>query len=178
MAEEISVEEYTEGVNIDHQIDMTYGTRNGAYNLQPRKIRDNSHSSSIFRESCMTKCSINKGLDSFRQNEIKAVQVELRQLHDQDVIKPVKWDSISENDQNNALPYLIFLKQKRRGQIKGRGCVDDQRQKIYSQKEDFSSPNVMIESVMLTCVIDAFEGRDVATVDIPRSFLQTETDKQ
>jgi hypothetical protein len=36
----------------------------------------------------------------------------------------------------------------------------------------------MIESVMLTCVIDAFEGRDVATVDIPRSFLQTETDKQ
>jgi hypothetical protein len=74
-------------------------------------------------------------LDSFRQSEIKAVQVELRQLHDHDVIKPVKRDSISENDQNNALPYLIFLKQKLRGQIKGRGCVDDKCQKIYSQKK-------------------------------------------
>ena len=26
---------------------------------------------------------------------------------------------------------------------------------------------------MLTCMIDAFEGRDVATVDIPGAFLQT-----
>jgi hypothetical protein len=35
----------------------------------------------------------------------------------------------------------------------------------------------MIESVMLTCVIDAFEGSEVATVDIPRSFLQADMDK-
>jgi hypothetical protein len=27
---------------------------------------------------------------------------------------------------------------------------------------------------MLTCVIDAIEGRDVATVDIPGAFMQSE----
>ena len=31
---------------------------------------------------------------------------------------------------------------------------------------------------MLTCMIDAFEKRDVATVDIPRAFLQTKMPKE
>ena len=30
---------------------------------------------------------------------------------------------------------------------------------------------------MLTCMIDAYEGRDVATVDIPGAFLQTKMPK-
>jgi hypothetical protein len=102
---------------------------------------------------------------------IMAVETELRQLHDRDVIAPVKCNNLSENDRKNALPYLMFLKQKRTGQIKGRGCTDGRRQRIYSHKEDARSPTVMIESVMLTSVIDAFEERDVATVDIPGSFL-------
>ncbi len=40
-------------------------------------------------------------------------------------------------------------------------------------KEDVSSPTVAAEAVMLTCVIDAQEGRDVAVVDIPNAFAQT-----
>jgi hypothetical protein len=35
----------------------------------------------------------------------------------------------------------------------------------------------MIESVMLTSVIDAFEERDIATVDIPGAFLQVDMDE-
>jgi hypothetical protein len=73
-----------------------------------------------------------------------------------------------------ALPYLMFLKQKRSGQVKGRGCADGRRQLIYSVKGDVSSPTVATESVLLTCTIDAFEGRDIATVDIPGAFLQAE----
>ena len=30
---------------------------------------------------------------------------------------------------------------------------------------------------MLTCVIDAMEGRDVATVDIPGAFMQCDVDE-
>ena len=40
-----------------------------------------------------------------------------------------------------------------------------------------SSPTVAIESVMLSCVIDAMEGRDVATVDIPGAFMQANMDE-
>jgi len=40
-------------------------------------------------------------------------------------------------------------------------------------KEDASSPTVSNETVILTCVIDADENRDVAIVDIPNAFVQT-----
>jgi hypothetical protein len=40
-------------------------------------------------------------------------------------------------------------------------------------KEDASSPTVSSEAVMLTCVINATEKRDVAVDDIPNAFLQT-----
>ncbi len=40
-------------------------------------------------------------------------------------------------------------------------------------KEDTSSPTVSTEAVMLTCVVDANENRDVTIVDIPNAFIQT-----
>jgi hypothetical protein len=64
----------------------------------------------------------------------------------------------------------MFLKQKRSGKIKGRGCADGRKQREYLSKEEVSSPTVAIESVLLTCVIDALKTRDVATVGHPRSF--------
>ena len=43
-------------------------------------------------------------------------------------------------------------------------------------KEDVSSPTVAIESVLLSCTIDANEACDVAKVDIPGAFLQADMD--
>ena len=48
---------------------------------------------------------------------------------------------------------------------------------MYTKKEDASAPTVAIESVMLSCIIDAEEGRDVATVDIPGAFMQADMDE-
>ena len=41
-----------------------------------------------------------------------------------------------------------------------------------------SSPTVTAETVMLTCVIDAQEDRDIAVVDIPNAFVQTVVDEE
>jgi Reverse transcriptase (RNA-dependent DNA polymerase) len=71
----------------------------------------------------------------------------------------------------------MFLKKKRNGTIKGRGCADSRKQRAYAAKEDASSPTVAIESVMLLCVIVAMEGRDVATIDIPGAFMQADMDE-
>ncbi len=68
----------------------------------------------------------------------------------------------------------MFLKQKRTGVIKARGCADGRKQRPYTAKEDASSPTVAIESVMLSCLINAKENRDVATVDIPGAFMQAD----
>ena len=41
-------------------------------------------------------------------------------------------------------------------------------------KENAASPTAMTESILLTAVIDAEEHRDVAMVDIPNAFIQTD----
>ena len=71
----------------------------------------------------------------------------------------------------------MFLKQKRTGQIKGRGCANGRKQRLHTPKDDASSPTVATESVLLSCVIDAKERRDVATVDIPGAFMQGDQDE-
>ena len=43
-------------------------------------------------------------------------------------------------------------------------------------KEDASSRTVAIESVFLTSVIDATEGRVVAVVDIPGAYLHADVE--
>ena len=67
----------------------------------------------------------------------------------------------------------MFLK-KRSGVIKGRGCKDGRKQHIYLNKDDVSAPTVATESLLLTCLIDAMENRDVATVNIPCAFMQSD----
>jgi hypothetical protein len=47
------------------------------------------------------------------------------------------------------------------------------KQRGYIRKEDASSPTVATESLLLTCIIDAEEGRDVAVIDIPNAFVHT-----
>ena len=85
---------------------------------------------------------------------------------------------MTRDEKKAALEYLMFLKQKRCGKIKGRGCADGRKQRpAYTAKEDASSPTVSIEAVMLSCLIDVMEQRDTATVDIPGSFMQADMDE-
>ena len=51
--------------------------------------------------------------------------------------------------------------------------IGGNKQRDYITKEDFSLPTVSVEAVMITCVIDAHENRDMAVVDIPNAFAQT-----
>jgi hypothetical protein len=69
---------------------------------------------------------------------------------------------------------LIFLVEKRDGTVKACHCANGSTQRDYMQREEVSSPTVSTESVLLTAVIEAQEGRDVATCDIPNAFIQTD----
>jgi hypothetical protein len=68
---------------------------------------------------------------------------------------------------------MCFLKQKQTGAIKGRTVAGGNKQRDFISKEEASSPTVATESVLLTCIIDAEERRDVTVVDIPNAFIQT-----
>jgi hypothetical protein len=118
-----------------------------------------------------------KEIKLFGQAGVDAVSKELQQLHDCKVLEPKSPDQISSADKKDALQYLMFPKKKSNGVIKGRGCADGRKQRAYTAKEDTSSPMVEIESVMLSCVIDAMERRDIATVDILGAFMQADMDE-
>jgi len=85
---------------------------------------------------------------------------------------------LSHDEKLAALHYLVFLTKKRCGRIKGQGCADGRKQIAHMSKEDSSSPTVAIEALMLLCVIDIKEYRDVATVDIPGAFMQADMDEK
>ncbi len=67
----------------------------------------------------------------------------------------------------------IFVEQRGDGKIKAWKVIGGNKQCDYITKEDVSSPTVSAEAVMLTCIIDAAEDRDIAVVDIPDAFAQT-----
>ena len=66
---------------------------------------------------------------------------------------------------------------KRSGKIKGCGCADGRKQRLYKGKDETSSPTVFIESLFLSSMIDGHEHRKVMTLDIPGAFMQTDIDE-
>ena len=129
------------------------------------------------RHTVLTQYTLKKGLQVFGVPGEEAVYKELLQLHKCKIGEPRDATKLSPTQKTNALGYLMFLKQKRSGQIKGRGCADGRKQRLHTPKDDASSPTVATESVLLSCVIDAKEQRDVATVDIPGAFMQGDQDE-
>ena len=101
----------------------------------------------------------------------------MKQLHDRAVLKPTQPEQLTREQRKASLQYLMFLKKKRCGKIKGRGCADGRKQRLYTKKEDASAPTVSLEALLISCVIDAKEQRDVATVDIPGAFMQADMDE-
>jgi hypothetical protein len=114
-----------------------------------------------------------KGLSMFHEKGEAAMEKELKQIHDMDGFQPKHWFELTKEERARALKYLMYLKEKRDGNVKGRGCADGRPQRVYTPKSETSSPTASLAGMIMTCVIDAYEGRDVATLDIPGAFLQT-----
>ena len=121
----------------------------------------------------MTQLSMKAGLKKWGEQASGGVTEELAQLHYRDTFEPVDAKKMSKQEFKEALESHLFLKQKRDGKVKGRVVAGGNRQRDYISKEEATSPTVKLESVLLSAIIDAKEGRDVATVDIPNAFVQT-----
>jgi hypothetical protein len=58
-----------------------------------------------------------------------AVSKELKQLHMREMSAPQHSDNLSDNQKQQALELLMFLKEKRDGTIKGRACANGWKQR-------------------------------------------------
>ena len=117
--------------------------------------------------------SLKAGIKKFGDKGKDAAFVEMEQLHKRDVFKPRNVKELTVEERKKALESLIFITEKRDGRIKARACANGSKQRQWMSKEDTSSPTVSLQSVFMTCAIEAHEGREVAIIDIPNAFVQT-----
>ena len=168
---------------MDDKMDAKYGTRSTRWNLRQRKQRTYDHKYDEHAEIYVAQSSeatlaapqmpIRRGLKLFGSQGISAVKAELQQLHD---LKVMEAKPLTTTQKREALGYLMFLKRKRSGKIKARGCADGRPQWAYIPQEDARAPTVSTEAVFMTAVIDAMENRMVVVVDIPGAFMQADMD--
>jgi hypothetical protein len=121
----------------------------------------------------MTQLSMKAGIKHWGKQARDACKAEMYQLHMRETFEPRHWEDLTTEQKNKVLESHLFLKLKRDGTIKGRTVAGGNRQRGFITKEDASSATVATESVLLTAVFDALEGREVAVVDIPNAFIQT-----
>jgi hypothetical protein len=136
--------------NIEIDMDNRYGVGNSWHDLRARKPQDYSHLHTTRGHTCMKQYSVKKGLKEFGQAGADAVRKEMKQLDDRDVIEPRQANMLTQLEKHRPLHYLMFLKKKQCGKLKGRGCADGRKQRVYKAKEETSAPTVAIEPLMLS----------------------------
>ena len=129
--------------------------------------------------------NLKKGTELFGNKADEAVLNKLKEIDDFETYKPAHKEDLSYEDRNNALELLMKITEKREDEtgnrkIKGRMAADGSKQRSYEgyEKSDGSSPTARTDSVIMTGVIDAHEGRNVAVIDVQNAFLQSENDQR
>jgi hypothetical protein len=175
----------------DTTMDGKYGRQTHGISLRDRKPRDYRHQyepgsfehtmhhfedplGELFQTEQM---SLNRGLKEFGKAGADAVVSELEQLEYRKVLIPTVASDLSYIKKKASLNYLMFLKQMRCDRIKARGCADGRKQRLHKTKAETSSPTVSTEALFLTALIDANEGREVYTVNIPGAFMHSDMDE-
>jgi len=124
----------------------------------------------------LTQYSINKGLELFGHDGVNALSKKLWQVHDCNVFNPKDPELLTLVKCKAALEYLMFLKNN----VERSRHVDVQMvgssMPTLESKEETSSPTVATEALFLSCIIDAEEGRDIATVNVPGAFMHADMD--
>jgi hypothetical protein len=118
--------------------------------------------------------SLKQGIKKFGKPGIEAVHKEMKQIHDRVIFEPIRIEEMTILERKRAMESLIFLTEKRDKTVKARVCANGINQRAYMSREEASSPTAASEAIIITGVIDAKQKRDVMTLDIPNSFVQTE----
>jgi hypothetical protein len=132
---------------LERDMNDKYGPRNERYNMRKRREPNYSHlfaNTDTDEPLATPQMSMKKGLKMFGEDGVAAVKSEMLQLHERKVMEPRKSTELSDEQKREALAYLMFLKRKRCGKIKGRGCADGRKQRAYIDRADAASPTVAV----------------------------------
>ena len=102
--------------------------------------------------------SMKKGLKVFGAGGYATVKQEMQQLHDRRVMQPVRRKDLSPAQKREALGYLMFLKKKRCGKIKGRGCANGRKQRAYIVSQRRNPPRPPFRRRLCFCLLWSMRG--------------------
>ena len=74
------------------------------------------------------------------------------------MFKPIKVEELTAMEQRQAMKSLIFITEKKDGRIKARTCPNRSTQREYTKCNEAASPTALMESHLITAVIDAKQG--------------------
>ena len=125
-----------------------------------------------------TQMSAKAGIHKHGAKARAALLREAKQLNDKDAFQAFDAKSLNDAEKGNVLKTALravnLIKEKRDGSLKGRTCADGRPQRDLYEKSETSSPTVSNEALMLSLMIDSFEGRDVATADVAGAYLNAD----
>ena len=111
--------------------------------------------------------SIQEGMKRYKDEGKASAMKEILNLTENDCFGETDYSKLSQEAKDKALPILMFMILKRNGLLKTRGCANGSVQRLYTSKEEVSSPTPDFYAFKFVCAVIAREGRDVATVDLP-----------
>ena len=118
--------------------------------------------------------NVKEGIKRYGDRAVEAVIKEYAQLDEKGTFEPKDPSKLTSEQKVEALNLITIVKEKRRGKIKERACADGRKQRRYISKEEASAPTIQMESLFLSLLINAKEGRDVATADVVGTYLLTD----
>jgi hypothetical protein len=138
-----------------------------------RLISDLNHQVATRGKSFAQQYILQQGLKKFGKRGGDAAVKEVEQMYKRTCFEPISIKDMTSSERKKAQQALMFLCEKRDGTIKGRLVYNGKPTRGWLSREECMSPTAALESIVLTCMIEAHEGRDVMSADIPNAFIQT-----
>ncbi len=92
--------------------------------------------------------SLKAGLRCFHVRGNAAVVKELTQFHTPKCFCPRDLSTLSREDRRKALTFLMFLTEKRSGEIKACACANGSTQRLHIAKDEATAPTVTLEAIL------------------------------
>ena len=117
---------------------------------------------------------LNKGLKLFGERGVDGVNKELKQLLKRECFKPTHVSELSPQQIERAQEAMMLLAEKDfTKEVKGRLVFRGDGTREWLSRKDTASPTASLEGIELTITVDAYEQRDVMSMDVPNAFIQT-----
>jgi hypothetical protein len=112
-----------------------------------------------------------EGLRRYGKAAETALMNEYIQFNDYHVFEPLNANLLTYEQRRAALRAIDIITEKRNGFLKGRTCADGSTQRPFYSKLETASPTIATDALLISILIDAYEGRDVATADVAGAYL-------